>query len=131
MGSENSFLPLLVQQLDEPVDLISLTQACLVGSKKQGREKAMSIGRSLRQSEGTALGELEPVELSLERKGGVQCRSLVDILLTASLPGGEYVFEAQLRSGRKGDDVLQNVRFAIGGAGPAFAAAEAGAEGSR
>lgn len=115
LGRSNSFEPLLIQQLEEPVDLITLTQACFIGSKRR-QQKALSsfpsVNRRLLDTDGDALGELSPVDTALEADGAVHCQNLVDVLPTSTLPDGEYEFEARLPSDR-GRDGTRSVRFAI------------------
>ena len=116
IGSESTFEPLLIQQLDDPADLVSLTQACFVGSKKgakKRRHRSVSISRSLQEAGGESVGELEPVALSLEDFHVVHCQNLVDVIPGASLRDGEYVFQAQLQTERDGAGAESDVRFAV------------------
>jgi hypothetical protein len=116
IGSESTFEPLLIQQLDDPADFVSLTQACYVGSKKgaqKRRHRSVSISRSLQGARGDSVGELEPVALSLEDFHVVHCQSLVDVIPGASLPDGEYVFQAQMQAERDGPGAESDVRFAV------------------
>jgi hypothetical protein len=116
VGREHSFEPLLVQWLDEPADLAALTQACVVsaGAAKKKPTRPLSIQRSLRGLEGSMVGSLRAVGLSLEGEGAVRCQSLVDIMPGAALGTGEYVFEARVDTGSEDENVEGNVRFAIG-----------------
>jgi len=119
IGSESSFEPLLIQQLSEPTDLVSLTQACFVGSKKRANKKrhsTVSISRSLQGEHGEIVGDLDPVSLTLEGYDEVHCQNLVDVIPGGSLPDGEYVFQARMRSGRGEPGAESDVRFAIGAA---------------
>jgi hypothetical protein len=113
-GAENSFEPLLVQQVDGPVDLVSLTQACMIGKKKGKLESSTSVTRSVRDHEGDVLGELDPVPLQLEGQDKIRCQNLVDILPGTSFANGEYVFEVGFESDRQSDPVRQTMRFAVG-----------------
>lgn len=110
---ESSFEPLLVRQVDGSSDLVSLTQACMFGSKKK-LESAASITRSLRSADGREIGALEPVALSLEGEDRIRCQNLVDLLPGAALPGGDYIFEVDLETGRHGVDTQRTIRFAVG-----------------
>ena len=114
LGDENSFEPLLVQRIDGPVDLVSLTQVCMVGKKKSKIESMTSVTRSVRNAEGDLLGELDPVTLQLEGQDRIRCQNLVDILPGKTFSNGEYVFEVGLDSGRGQEDVARTMRFAVG-----------------
>jgi len=115
MGDANSFQPLLVQQLDDPVDLVALTEACYVAKKSYKRKKnAPTVVRSLQGSDGSVIGELQPVELALESDDRVHCQNLVDVLPARALGNGEYVFEAMLDPGRDKEGPRERVRFAVG-----------------
>lgn len=117
LGAENSFEPLLVQQIDGPVDLVSLTQACMVGKKKSKLESKASVTRSVRDGEGDLLGELDPVTLRLEDLEGqekIRCQNFVDILPASSFSNGEYVFEVGLETAPGRDEMEKTIRFAVG-----------------
>jgi hypothetical protein len=117
IGSESSFEPLLVQQVSEPTDLVSLTQACFVGSKKRATNKrhdTVSISRSLRGEQGAIVGDLDPVSLSLDGYDEVHCQNLVDVIPGSSLPDGEYTFQARMDSGRGEPGAESDIRFAVG-----------------
>ncbi len=124
-GSESAFEPLMVRQLDRPLDLAAFTQACFVskGAKKGKKSKKApvadpTISRTLRDRSGEKLGQLDDVTPTLERDGSVYCGTMLDVI--PALPGGEYVFEAALRSEAKGEgDSVQQVRFAVGRSGQA------------
>jgi hypothetical protein len=111
------FQPLLVQQVDGPVDLVALTQACVVGSKryfkKKGDQPTGVVDRKMRASSGESIGQIEPVEMTLEGEGQVRCATLVDVLPASRLPSGEYEFEAAL-SAQEGDGPRETVRFSVG-----------------
>ena len=116
IGGERSFAPLLVQRLDDPRDLVSLTQACYVGAGKRGEVKAARDGkvrRALLDSAGTQVGALDPIDLALDAEGRVRCQALVDIVPGSRLRSGEYAFEAALESSRGGDGAPVRVRFAV------------------
>jgi len=117
MGEADSFEPLLVHSLDEPVDVLALTQACYVGKKPPSSGSTPpAVTRSLRNAAGDAVGELVPVELTFEADERVRCQNLVDVLPARSVAHGEYVFEAALRSGRPKHDVNERVKFVVGSA---------------
>ncbi len=118
-GSESAFEPLMVRQLDRPLDLAAFTQACFVSKKaKKAPVADPTISRTLRDRGGEKLGQLDDVTPTLERDGSVYCGTMLDVI--PALPDGEYVFEAALRSDAKGeDDPVQQVRFAIGRSGQA------------
>ena len=114
LGEAGSFEPLLVQQLDEPVDLVAVTQACFVGSKRREKKALKSsptVDRRLIGSDGSVVGTLERQAAALERQGDVQCLNLVDLLPVASLRDGEYAFEARLDG--SSDEVSGTVRFLV------------------
>ncbi len=123
IGSEKSFEPLLVQQLDDSMDLVAITQACLVDAKKrkkQGKWKSIAhASRALLDTDGVAVGRLEPLELSLEGEGRVKCTNLVDLLPVQSLKDGEYIFEVELDTGRDDENVEPHrVHFFVGESAP-------------
>lgn len=95
-GKAGSFTP-LVGTVTAPADLVALTQLCSF----QGSETAeRRVARTLRSSSGTVLGTLDPAPVTLEKRAGAWCGSLVDVIPAAALRHrGEYVFEA-----RFGDD---------------------------
>ena len=110
----NGFQPMLVQQVDEPIDLVALTQVCMVGKKKYLRKQTAdppTVERALQRG-GTAIGELAAAEPTFEGEGDVRCGNLVDVLPAASLADGEYVFEARLKDER--DGTPRTVRFSVG-----------------
>jgi hypothetical protein len=115
LGEEDSFEPLLVHQLDEPVDLVALTQACYVG-KKYGRkaDSGPTVARLLRKAGGSAVGDLDPVDLAFDGETKVRCQNLVEVLPATAVRQGEFVFEARLESGRGKTEATERVRFAIG-----------------
>jgi len=120
LGEAESFLPLLVQQIDEPVDLVTFTRACLVGSKRQLRKltkKGAHVDRALSRVDGGAVGDLETIDVLLDGEGeseDVYCGNVVDILPATALRDGEYVFEASLKMGGKEALAADSVHFAIG-----------------
>ncbi len=121
-GSESAFEPLMVRQLDRPLDLAAFTQACFVSKGGRKVKKAPvadpTISRTLRYRSGEKLGQLDDVTPKLERDGSIYCGTMLDVI--PALPDGEYVFEAALRSDADGEgDPVQQVRFAIGRSGQA------------
>ena len=115
VGAEGRFQPLLVRQIDKPTDLVAFTQACLLGSGRQARKIERSppqVERVLKRADGEVVGTLSEVEPALEGEDAVLCGNLVDVLPTAALPDGEYVFEASVRSGQHA--AVETVRFSIG-----------------
>jgi hypothetical protein len=115
LGDEDSFEPLVVQQLDEPVDLVVLTQACYVGKKYRLKSGGgTTVARSLRKANGGAVGDFDPVDLAFGGESKVRCQNLVDVLPATSVRRGEFVFEARLESGRGKTEATERVRFAIG-----------------
>jgi len=114
-GSE-SFTPLLVQYVDEPLDLIFLTDACLVGSAgavRRADQLATAVQRDLTADEGAGLAPIQAVPLQLEGQGKVRCQSIVDVLPSSTLTSGDFVFAAQLSTDRKGGVERGEVRFAV------------------
>lgn len=95
-GKAGSFTP-LVGTVAAPADLVALTQLC----NFQGSETAeRRVVRMLRSSSGMVLGTLDPAPVTLEKRAGAWCGSLMDVIPAAALRHrGEYVFEA-----RFGDD---------------------------
>jgi hypothetical protein len=98
-ASSASFTPLLVQYLEEPRDLIFLSDACLVGSDKavrRAREAGAAVSRGLSEEGGVALGSISPLPLDFEGSGKVRCQAVVDVLPASSLADGDFVFEARV-----------------------------------
>ena len=115
-AGSDSFTPLLVQYIDEPLDLIFLTDTCFVGSAQAVRrieELAAAVQRDL---SGEARGEfapIRPVPLELEGRGKVRCQSVVDVLPSSALASGDFVFAAQVDTDRNGGVDRGEVRFAV------------------
>jgi hypothetical protein len=110
-GNANSFEPMLVQMVDEPQNLIFLTQACAVGKSKQPDGE---LTRALLSADGQVVGSLESVPLALEGEGKVRCQNLLDVVPGSAIgQNGDYVFEAQLGL-TTGDAPTGRVRFAVG-----------------
>jgi hypothetical protein len=116
LGSTNSFEPLVVQQLDSSVDLVSLTQACAFGKPRTKLESRTRIGRELHRMDGELIGRLEPVPLQLEGDEKVRCQNLLDVFPAGSLRDGDYVFDVDLGTGRDGTGIRRRIRFAVGDA---------------
>jgi hypothetical protein len=94
-----SFAPLLVQYLEEPHDLIFLSDACLVGSEKavqRARQLGVEVRRGLNDAGGAELASIRPLPLDLEGSGNVRCQAVVDVLPSSVLTSGDFVFEARL-----------------------------------
>jgi hypothetical protein len=131
VGGRNSFRPLMVQRLDDPDDLLAMTEVCMVsasGTKRRGKGGGETIRRALADADGNTLGALPDVELSLEARGGkIRCQSLVDVVPAFALDFGEYVFEALVALGEGRDSPREEVRFAIGAPAAGPDAASAGA----
>jgi len=115
LGDENSFQPLLVQQIDEPVDLVSLVEACIVSRKRRRGAEGIAVDRSLRAADGASIGEIDSLKLDLEGDDVVRCQHIVDLLPVSALGDGEYEFEANL-----GDREHGTVRFAVGVGGEGY-----------
>ena len=115
-AGSDSFTPLLVQYVDEPLDLIFLTDTCFVGSAQAVRrveELAAAVKRDL---SGEARGELaafRPVPLELEGLGKVRCQSIVDVLPSSALVNGDFLFAAQVGTDLDGVVERGEVRFAV------------------
>ena len=130
VGGMRSFEPLIVQQLDIPVDLVVLTEACIVGKNKRKRGARAedvadgSVARSLRSSDGSPVGELPVQSIRPEGEGRVRCEHLVDQIPAVALEAGRYEFEAVLRSIDGKDDDHGRIRFSVGSSGEASRAGE-------
>jgi hypothetical protein len=92
-----------------PADLVAFTQICTL---ERPAEAVYRVARALRLPSGTALGTLDPAAVTLEKRAGVWCGSLVDILPAAALRhGGDYVFEARSEDDPTGSPVT--ARFSV------------------
>jgi len=115
-AESGSFTPLLVQYVDEPLDLIFLTDACVVGSAgavKRAEQLVSAVQRDLIAEGGAGLGEIQPVPLALEGRGKVRCQSIVDVLPSSTLTSGDFVFAAHVDGGAKGGVERGEVSFAV------------------
>jgi len=114
IGTKSSFEPLLVQQIDEGEDLVALTNACRVNSKKARKQPAPRAMRSLTSAGGESVGALPIESLPLEGKERLVCRALVDLLPAGSLTEGDFVFEAELRGETEQHGERNGVKFSVG-----------------
>jgi hypothetical protein len=117
--SETTFEPLLIRDLDDPGELVALTQACWVGSKRGPRSKSLrgaAVHRQLRTLDGRPAGSIDPVPLALDEGTRIRCQNLLDTIPASGLKDGEYAFEATLASPRIDDPPAVTVRFAVGDA---------------
>jgi len=109
---------LMVQQFAGPIDLLALTEACVVSGGKKTRARdgqpVARVERTLRNSEGEVLGALPPQGLDPKGEGKVRCENLLDLLPASVLTGGEYVFEAALEGSGDEAGPPRVVRFSIG-----------------
>jgi hypothetical protein len=109
VGTPASFQPLLVQRMEERKDTIALTQVC---SWKPRDGTRASVLRSLMQSTSDEVaGSLPDVVVTLEGGEPVSCQSLLDVIPTASMKNGQYVFKASVRSEHETAPSL--VRFSL------------------
>ncbi len=109
----HGFAPLLVQYVEQPLDLIFLTDACLVGSQsaiRRAKQLSTAVRRGLTEGH-TTLAEIDPVPLDLEGAGKVHCQSIVDVLPSSELPGGDFVFAATVANAA--DDGIDEGRVAF------------------
>lgn len=111
IGSEKSFMPLLVQRVEAADPLIALTRACLV--KKGGREHSAVVQRDLDFEDGKSAGTLPAGEIAFSGKNKIECQSLLDILPIPSLPPGDYVFKASLKAGEGSASQPRAARFSV------------------
>jgi len=117
--SETTFEPLLIRDLDDPGELVALTQVCWVGSKRGPKAKLLqdaSVDRKLRTADGRPAGDIDPVPLTLDEGTRIRCQNLLDTIPASRLKDGEYTFEATLASPRIDDPPAVTVRFAVGDA---------------
>jgi hypothetical protein len=111
-----SFTPLLVQLVNEPVDLIFLTDTCFVGSPgavRRVEQLAKSVQRDLSNQTGAGQTPIQPVPIDLEGQGKVRCQSIVDVLPASALSTGDFVFAAEVAAGKKGGVERAEVSFAV------------------
>ncbi|MDX1388963.1 MAG: hypothetical protein R3344_07215 [Acidobacteriota bacterium] len=116
VGEADSFEPLLVQQLDQPVDLLALTEACVVGEPDKSKGLDVHVERTLRDRGGEVVGTLPSQELPLtgHEDQTVHCENLLDVVPASRLKAGEYAFEASLRTVTDSTTNPQKVWFSIG-----------------
>ena len=115
-AGSDSFTPLLVQYVDEPLDLIFLTDTCLVGSAgavRRVEQLATAVQRDLSGEDGAGLTSIRPVPLELKGQGKVRCQSIVDVLPSSTLASGDFVFAAQVAADKKGGVERGEVSFAV------------------
>jgi hypothetical protein len=112
-----SYAPLLVQLVDEPLDLVFLTDTCFVGSPKAVQKIESLAAYVQRDLSGEVRGGLKPIEaVPLDLDGGrkVQCQAIVDVLPSSGLVSGDFVFAAQIAGGKRAEEVVGGeVRFAV------------------
>ncbi|HXV76680.1 MAG TPA: hypothetical protein VD788_10205 [Candidatus Polarisedimenticolaceae bacterium] len=113
LGSSASFEPMLVQQVDATVDAVAVSQACMLGSPKHALEKKTRILRTLHRADGGAVGRLDPLPLTLDGEDKIRCQNLVDVIPTASIVDGEYVFHVELAAGADDASSGRRVRFVV------------------
>jgi hypothetical protein len=98
IGEHGGFEPLVGPLLDEPTDVIAVTQVCELASRETIAPPL--VIRSLRSASGSTIGQFDPVRVSLDGTGELRCASLVDELPAGAFKrGGEYVFEAGFAEG--------------------------------
>jgi VWFA-related protein len=114
LGAANTFEPLLVQQINEPTDLVAITNACRINSKKARKQTPPRVLRSLTRAGGESAGALPMEALPLDGSERFHCRGLVDLLPAASLTNGEYLFEAELRGDSEYHGESNGVMFSVG-----------------
>jgi len=114
-AGSGAFAPLLVQYIEEPLDLIFLTDACLVGSAsavKRAQSLADAVRRDLSSETDLESAPIPPVPLSFEQRGRVHCQSIVDVLPSSTVTDGDFVFAAQV-VGRADSIERGEVSFAV------------------
>jgi hypothetical protein len=101
IGAHGGFEPLVGPLLDEPTDVIAVTQVCELASRETIAPPLVT--RSLRSASGSTIGQFDPVRVSLDGTGELRCASLVDKLPVGAFKRGvEYVFEAGFAEGAAG-----------------------------
>jgi hypothetical protein len=114
-----------VQGLDEPADLVALTQACRVDRRNKPRNPGGArVERALLGAGAAPVGGLGGVDLALEGDGPVRCQNLVDVLPARALGGGEYAFEAWIAAPDDAQAPRERVRFFVGPAASPVAGSE-------
>lgn len=116
IGSEKSFQPLVVHQLDGPTDIVVLSSVCVVGSKDAPEA---TITRTLRAGASDETRDLPEVPLRVNEepssRAKIRCQALADLLPAAALRSGNYTFELVVRPDAADRDPLANgvARFGI------------------
>jgi len=113
VGSSRSFMPLLVQRIESSDQLFALTEACLV--KKGHAERKAVVQRELDFEDGGRAGTLPSSTIAFDGKNRIDCQSLIDILPSASLPPGDYVFTAALAGEAELPVQPQAAHFSVAG----------------
>jgi hypothetical protein len=115
IGDWNSFDPLLVQEVDDPTDLVVMTFACVAGDKHGSHSR--TVLRRFRTADGQAIGSLDPVTVEIEKGSGIQCQMVLDVLPSRSIKqGGDYLFDAALAPASGRDPDWSAARFSVGAA---------------
>ena len=92
VGSAESFRPLLVRRLEEPTELVALNRVCRSGKRVRAASDAV-VERAFRTVTGAELASVVPVELQFEGGSKLECQEIVDVVPSAELSDGDYVFE--------------------------------------
>jgi len=114
IGGTRSFEPLLVQQLDEPLDLVALTEACALGKPGRDGAPAANVSRALRREDGTLIGDLPVQGIRPEGEERVRCEHLVDRLPGSALEDGRYLFQVVMQTPGAEREDEKTVRFSVG-----------------
>jgi hypothetical protein len=117
VGRDRSFEPLMVSKFDGSVDLVALTEACVVGKKKfraSEGEPVAYVHRALRNREQEVIGTLPAQGLFPEGDGKVRCENLLDVLPVSDLHDGKYAFHAALKTPKGEWGPTRGVKFAVG-----------------
>lgn len=96
VGAEESFRPLLVQEVEKGDPLLALSEACVV--KGRGDFHWQRIERWLTTGGGQPAGSLGPLEFRPggDRKELVRCQTILDVLPVSSMRPGPYHFTVAL-----------------------------------
>ena len=113
VGSKTSFQPLLISESDKRAPLVARSEACVV--RPRGKIPESTFVRTLSGESGIALGSLAPESLRFGGDEEVQCRSFLDVIPVATLPPGDYSFEAALDPPPRKDPGLSRIRFLLRG----------------
>jgi len=111
VGSKASFQPLLIHESDRRAPIVARTEACVVHPR--GKPPEQMFVRTLSGEDGTAIGSIAPESLRFGAGEDVQCRSYLDIIPVATLPPGEYSFEAALDPRPRKDPGPSRTRFLL------------------